>query len=169
MNTTLYISRSVSERSPQERLYIDGLSVNDLFDRVYRDTYDVASRFGKNVRFDVIAWSPLTVAADADVLADAFAQTVRWCLASEDTHSVTVRAYPCHDDVWTLFDVQADLNADERHQPEAWKPTLGSLRTVVQRMGGEWEPVASYADCRRITFRLPQWVLAEKPRMLAHA
>lgn len=158
MNSTLAYSRLVAAKPTGERLTIDGFPVSDLFDEVYEQTRDLAGRFGKPVQFEVIAWSELTIAAHAGALKAALVQTIRWCLATEDTQGVTVRAYPCHDDVWAVFDLQADLFSDERSQPEAWKPALYALRTAIQRMGGEWEPVASYADCRRITFRLPQWV-----------
>lgn len=171
MNSTLVATRHSAKESPRERFYIDGFSVSDLFDIVYDETRDMADRFKKPIRFDIISWSPLTVAADAEAFSDALAQAVRWCLASEDTHCVTIRSYPCHDDVWAVFDIQADLYADKQQSPEAWKPTLCELRTAIQKMGGEWEPVASYKDCRRITFRLPQWVMAdaEIPQRLRQA
>lgn len=169
MDTITAFSRTHAERGSYDRRRVDGSSVTDLFDRLYRETGEMARRFGKEIRFEVIAWSNLTIAADPNPILESMVQALRWCLASEDTLSVTVRAYPCHDNVWAVFDIQADLTSGKLSQPEAWKPTFGYLRTAVQRMDGEWEPVVSYSECRRITFRLPQSVKPaseRKPRLL---
>ena len=111
MSATLERNRPDLPDDRRERFSIDGVSVCDLFDRVYDETQELSSRFNKLVRFDVIAWSALTVAADAEALSESLVQAVRWCVASSDTQLVTVRAYPSHDEVWAVFDVQADLYA----------------------------------------------------------
>jgi hypothetical protein len=161
MNHSLAQSRISVTTPAAERAPIDALAVNSLFDRLFDVTRDMADRFGKPIHFEVIAWTEFSVAANAEALVAALNRALRWCVSSEDTQSVTVRAYPCHDDVWAVFDIQADLFADEKRQDEVWKPTLCALRAAVQRMGGEWEPIVTYSACRRITFRLPQWVGAD--------
>jgi hypothetical protein len=140
------------------RTRVDGVSVTDLFDTVYGQTHEISERFAKPLQFEVIAWSDLTIAAEAGSFSAELVLAIRKCLACEDARRVTVRAYPCHDDVWAIFDVQTDIRNDGTYSGHAWKPTMESLRKAVVQMGGEWEPIAAYADCRRMTFRLPQWI-----------
>jgi hypothetical protein len=157
----------ICEPSPRPvgQLYIDGVEVDDLFENLYFETRDVAEEFEKSIRFDVISGSTLTVAVDREAISDELGKALRWCIASEETQYVSLTAYPCRQDVSAIFDIQAHLHSERGSKPEDWNPTFGSLRDAVLRMGGEWEPIVGYRNCRRITFRLPQWVCAPTPHL----
>jgi hypothetical protein len=171
MSLTTLCAAPAWKQSSLDPFYIDGIPVCDLFDRLYDETREIACRFEQRVSFDVISWSDLTVAADEKAIREVLNQAIRWCLSSDDTASIMVRAHPCHEDVWTVFDIQADLRCDSCHLMEAWQPTFASLRKLVHRMGGEWESISTSSECRRISFRLPQWItpVAELKKRLQFA
>src|SRR5438309_1992853 len=105
MTTTQTIVRPHETR--QER-YSDGVSVEELFEDIYRRLRMPTAERGIRLRFDVIAWQPLTVAANHDALTEVLETSIREAMTNRSVRSITLRAFPCPEDLCILFEVLDD-------------------------------------------------------------
>src|SRR3989442_1555181 len=74
--------------------FIDGVSVAQLFEDVYSEFRRRASERGVRLRFDVIEWEPILVAADRCALRNSIEAIVVSALSARGVQNVTLRAFP---------------------------------------------------------------------------
>jgi hypothetical protein len=148
-----------TRRALRSTYEIDGCAVEQVLDEVYRSCWnDVACR-GLDLRPQVIAWDPLWVAADRSALSRILSTAVKHVVSNTEDGAVHVRAFPSHDEVCVVFEVQNERPA-RRHSDRlaAFTAMMERARLQVESMGGDVAEFATEDGGSRVCFRLPQWV-----------
>ena len=139
-------------------LRIEGSSVDHILQEVYDAVIDSASERGLSVRFDVIAWELLSVAADRDELIDCLCAVTDHVLSQTAYGGVTIRAMPSHDDIYVQFEVENGHPARRWDDQVATAHDLETVRERIQKMRGEMAEFSTERGGARCCFWLPQWI-----------
>jgi len=159
MDTPTYKETECKTRPPCVRGYVEGLPVDMVLDHVYRSVRDQADRRGLTLQCEVIAWDPLIVAADQNMLTAAICLVAEYVIERTEEGAVLLQAFPSHDDIYVRFEVRNERPA-RRHSDRSFDADqiLRSARGKLESIGGQ---MASYCTDRggaRVSFWLPQWV-----------
>lgn len=161
--TTLSINTDTSELCNMKNsspLYIDGISVEVLFDHLYHNYQDI--RY--TTRYEIITWEPLYVAADREALSNSLSVIADFIREQSQGGTITVRAYPSHDDVCVTFEMTSDTTGYNSSAHHSWKPDrIDHTITTIMNMGGELGNLVKLPNGYRICFWLPQWISVDIP------
>ncbi len=157
MSTCITIDES--RRMTRAGFCIDGCSVDQLLEDVYRACWDQMALRDLDLRPQIIAWDPLCVAADSPALLDLFVEVVKHVGYNTEEGVVHIRAFPSHDDVFVIFEIQNERPARRTtDRVEAFNSLMERARISVESMGGEVAEYSSEDGGSRVCFKLPQWV-----------
>jgi hypothetical protein len=161
MSTCVSTCVSIDEtrRELRSAYRIDGCSVDELLEDVYKTCWDKAAVRGLDLRPELIAWEPIQAAADANALRGLLSTAVHHVASNTEEGAIHLRAFPSHDDVYVVFEVQNEKPARRRSDRlDAFTRMMERARLEVESMGGELSEFATEDGGSRICFRLPQWV-----------
>jgi hypothetical protein len=150
------------ERPSEAPYYIDGVPVESLFEEIYDSARELAESRGVKLRFEVVAWDPLYVAADRRALRDILLDLTTRAIQTAYEGSVRLRAFPSHDDVCVTFQIVGDETGSQNvTELNDWNDSVVSSRAHIARMGGELMTLRRAQEGACIWFWLPQWVFGE--------
>ena len=145
------------------KVYIEGIHVDALIDDIHARVQARSNEKGVRIRYEVIAWNPITVAADKIALLELIDDLIGQAIdLSPQGTNVTLRAFPSHDDACTTFEITdcraCSRDAGEKHELD--KQVIGA-RALIERMGGELAVLPRSKGGMRVLFWLPQWITSE--------
>ncbi len=152
-----------SDNVPQ-RLFIEGIAVDRLFESVYSEFRDIAACAGTRLHFEVIAWDTLVAAADRHALREVHRAAVQSVLDEAPGGKITLRAYSHLDDVCVMFEILVESAGD---RDVTWDRSIDRLRDLIEHMGGEIATFHSEDAGSGLHFWLPQWIGAADERLVA--
>lgn len=137
--------------------HIEGVRVDAVFQEVYDVLRFRAAALGVRLRFDIIEWEPLRAAADPGALREILQTSALAAMNQPWVSVVTMRAYPCQDDVCVLFEVLDD-RPKTVDSGFPWSADLEQPRRMIERLGGEFGTYWREEGGAGLHFWLPQWV-----------
>lgn len=145
------------------KVYIEGIHVDALIDDIHVRVQARSKEKGVRIRYEVIAWNPITVAADKLALLELIDELIGQAIdLSPEGTNVTLRAFPSHDDICTTFEITdcrtCVRDDDDQHELER---QVIDARAKVERMGGELAVLPRSQGGMRVLFWLPQWITSE--------
>lgn len=158
----------------RDRFYIDGHPVDGLFEDIYARLREPAAANAVRLKFDVIAWDPLVVAADRHALHSVLMDITMHAIDNCAEGCVTLRAFPTADESAVTFEILDERAAPSSEEDlERWSEALSCAQRLVLRMGGEFWVFSREERGMKVMFTLPHWVSLpeEKPTyyQLVHA
>ena len=153
------VSIDETRRELRSAYQIDGCNVDELLEDVYQTCWSKAAVRGLDLRPELIAWQPIHAAADAGALRGLLSTAVHHVACNTEEGAIHLRAFPSHDDVYVVFEVQNEKPARRRSDRlDDFTRMMARARLEVESMGGELAEFATEDGGSRVCFRLPQWV-----------
>lgn len=148
-----------TRRALRSAYRIEGCAVDQLLDDVYHSCWDYVAIRGMDLQTQVIAWDALCAAADRKALSNLLSTAVKHVVSNTQDGVIHMRAFPSHNDVYVVFEVQNERPARRRtDRLDAFAAMIDRARLEVESMGGEIAEYGTDNGGSRVCFSLPQWV-----------
>jgi hypothetical protein len=144
--------------------YMEGVSIDHIFDLLSSTISDKARLNNKNIHFELIAWEPICAAADRRLLLRTIQEILEYAISHSKSDKIFFKAYPSNDGVFVTLSCHFEKSNDSHNVMDRHNISIPSYwRSAIEKMSGSLQLHNSPNGEESIHIQLVQWLPDEEP------